>query len=226
MSGRSLADVAGRVGLPGLIYAGNHGLEIRGPGMAFVEPTAAATERRLHEVMESLQHRLSAVAGALVEPKGLTASVHYRNVAPEHRDELAAVVHQAVDTDKTHLVLSSGHAVWEIRPRVAWHKGNAMVWTIRQLGNSANRLTFFVGDDRTDEDAFASLPDGVTVKVGSPGVPTQARYLLADPDAVHSFLGWLAERVSPRMSAPFVLILIECKSHEEPRCDCSTWSPH
>ncbi len=41
VSGRSLGDVASRVGLPQLIYAGNHGLEIRGPGLVFVEPTAA-----------------------------------------------------------------------------------------------------------------------------------------------------------------------------------------
>src|SRR6516165_5006759 len=47
LSGRSLPDVAGRVGLSGLIYAGNHGLEIEGPGVSFVEPTAAAAVQPL-----------------------------------------------------------------------------------------------------------------------------------------------------------------------------------
>jgi trehalose 6-phosphate phosphatase len=196
VSGRRLTDVAARVGLANLIYAGNHGLEIRGPGLNFVEPTAAATEQRLHKVTENLRRRLSAVPGFLVEAKGLTTSVHYRNVQPEHRDELASAVREAVDADTTKLVLFTGHAIWEIRPRVSWHKGDAVVWTMQQLGIAASSLAFFLGDDRTDEDAFAALPDGITVKVGSPGTPTEARYWLPDPDAVCAFLVWLEEQLA------------------------------
>src|SRR5437667_6410247 len=40
ISGRALADLKARVGLPNLIYAGNHGLEISGPGMYYLQPTA------------------------------------------------------------------------------------------------------------------------------------------------------------------------------------------
>ena len=67
---------------------------------------------------------------------------------------------------------------------------------IRQLGDGTSRLVFYLGDDRTDEDAFASLPDGVTVKIGSPDDPTLARYRLPDPDSVHAFLEWLADRLA------------------------------
>jgi trehalose 6-phosphate phosphatase len=196
VSGRRLTDVAARVGLPDLIYAGNHGLEIRGPGLNFVEPTAAATEQRLHKVTENLRARLSDVPGVFVEAKGFTTSVHYRNVRPEHRDELARIVRESVDADATKLVLFTGHAIWEIRPRVSWHKGHALVWTMQQLGIAASSLVFFLGDDRTDEDAFAALPDGITVKVGSPGTPTEARYWLPDPDAVRAFLVWLEEQLA------------------------------
>ena len=42
VTGRSLSDISGRVGLPGLIYAGNHGLEIMAPGLEFVHEAAAA----------------------------------------------------------------------------------------------------------------------------------------------------------------------------------------
>jgi trehalose 6-phosphate phosphatase len=40
ISGRERADLQKRIGIPGLIYAGNHGLEINGHGFLFVEPTA------------------------------------------------------------------------------------------------------------------------------------------------------------------------------------------
>jgi trehalose 6-phosphate phosphatase len=198
VSGRSLADVAERVGLPDLIYAGNHGLEIRGPGLDFVEPSAAAMKRPLDEVTEQLRHQLSGVPGVLVEPKGLTTSVHYRNVPPAHREELADTVRKTVEAAKTQFALASGHAVWEIRPRVAWHKGHAMRWVIEHLRPATNRLTFFIGDDQTDEDAFSSLPESVTVKVGALGSPTRAHYWLPDHDAVHEFLEWLAERLTPQ----------------------------
>jgi trehalose 6-phosphate phosphatase len=196
VSGRAMRDVIGLVGLPGLIYAGNHGLEIEGPGIAFVEPTAAATADRLETVTAHLRTRLANVPGVLVEPKGLTASVHYRNVPDEYQDELAGVVREAASADPDRFVLTSGHKVWEIRPRVTWNKGQALAWTIRQLGETGDRLVFYLGDDRTDEDAFAALPDGITVKVGSPETPTRARYTLPDPDSVHAFLGWLANRLA------------------------------
>jgi len=72
VSGRGLRDVTDKFGLPGLFYAGNHGLEIEGPGLKFVEPTAAATVQRLKDVTDGLRTRLAGLPGALVEPKGLT----------------------------------------------------------------------------------------------------------------------------------------------------------
>jgi trehalose 6-phosphate phosphatase len=196
VSGRSLVDVASRVGLPELIYAGNHGLEIKGPGVEFVEPTASALADRLRELSGRLEALLAEIPGSLVEPKGLTTSVHYRNVAPEHADHLARIVRETVEADTTRFVLSAGHAVWEIRPPVRWHKGDALLWIIRQLEDCTSPLVFFLGDDRTDEDAFASLPDHVTVRIGSPDDPTLARFRLPDPDSVHVFLEWLADRLA------------------------------
>ena len=75
-------------------------------------------------------------------------------------------------------------------------QGGGASRALGRLGGDPPPLAFFLGDDRTDEDAFASLPDGsITVKVGHPDSPTLARYRLPDPDAVHAFLQWLAERL-------------------------------
>jgi trehalose 6-phosphate phosphatase len=197
VSGRSLMDVASRVGLPELFYAGNHGLEIRGPGLVFVEPTAAALIDRLQELTKQLEELLTDVPDALVEPKGLTTSVHYRNVPPELWDELAHVVRHVVASDPDRFVLTAGRRVWEVRPRVSWNKGRALGWVLQHLGDPAHRLVFYLGDDRTDEDAFAWLTDGVTVKVGRVPSSTHARYQLADPAAVQRFLTWLVEKRSP-----------------------------
>jgi trehalose-phosphatase len=195
VSGRSLADVTERVGLPELTYAGNHGLEIRGPGLDFVEPTAAALTAPLREHSARLEELLRDVPGVLVEPKGLTTSVHDRNVPSEFRARVEQTVRDVVARDSDRFVITPGNRVWEIRPRVSWHKGRAILWVLDQPTRQAPPLTFYVGDDRTDEDAFTSLTGGVTVNVGD-ATTTRASYTLASPAEVEQFLDWLLETLN------------------------------
>jgi trehalose-phosphatase len=190
VSGRSLDDVRRRVGIDGLIYAGNHGLEIAGGGLHFDEPRALALKADVGGAVGVLVPLLGHIDGALVEPKGQTASVHYRRVRAEDRDEVERVVRRAVPEDHPDLVVVAGKMVWEVRPRVVWNKGTAIGWIRDRLG-LAQALTFYLGDDRTDEDAFARIGPFVTARVGPPQ-PTRAGYRIADTDEVAEFLSWLA----------------------------------
>ena len=78
ISGRAVEDLYGRIRVHGLIYAGNHGLEIFGRNLLFVEPSAAARRQELERLCGELRIQLQPIEGAMVEFKGLTASVHYR----------------------------------------------------------------------------------------------------------------------------------------------------
>jgi trehalose 6-phosphate phosphatase len=52
----------------------------------------------------------------------------------------------------------------------------------------------YIGDDVTDEDAFAVLTDsGIGIVVGDETLPSNARYWLRDPDAVGVFLERLGD---------------------------------
>ena len=82
VSGRSLHDLEDKVGIPGMIYAGNHGLELSGPGLEFVHPEADGMRPILNEVFEILKKELGHLPGVVLENKGLSLSVHYR-VAPD-----------------------------------------------------------------------------------------------------------------------------------------------
>lgn len=190
ISGRSLEDVRRRVGIDGLIYAGNHGLEIRGGGLHFEEPSAVALKTDIGGAVGALSSLLRRVDGVLVEPKGLTASIHYRRVDAGDRDEVERAVRKVVPEDHPDLVVIAGKMVWEIRPRVVWNKGKAIGWIREQLG-LGQALTFYLGDDRTDEDAFAQVGRFVTARVGPPQ-PTRAGYRLADTAEVDEFLVWLS----------------------------------
>jgi trehalose-phosphatase len=82
ISGRALTDLRLRVDVAGLIYAGNHGLEISAADFSFVEPTAVARQEALRQLSERLSDRLERLPGVLVECKGLSTAVHVRRAAP------------------------------------------------------------------------------------------------------------------------------------------------
>lgn len=192
ISGRAVEDLYTRIRLDGLIYAGNHGMEIFGRNLCFVDPAAAARREPMRQLSEELAARLESVPGTQVDYKGLTTSIHYRQAAAAGIRETEEAVRAAVAAAGPGFCLNSGRKVFEIVPRTNWHKGAAVQWINRQLGNG-EVLPIYLGDDSSDEDAFSVLPDAITVKVGRPAV-TSARYRLPDPAAVHEFLAWLESR--------------------------------
>ena len=190
ISGRAIEDLYARIRLDGLIYAGNHGLEIFGRQFRFVEPVAASRREALDRLCEELTLELQPFEGAIVENKGLTASVHYRMAADADREPIERAVYAATARNGALFRVNTGRKVFEIVPRTNWHKGAAVAWINGHL-TGKELLTVYLGDDTTDEDAFAVLPDAVTIKVGN-AAATCARYRLPGPAAVHDFLLWLA----------------------------------
>jgi trehalose 6-phosphate phosphatase len=198
ISGRAVEDLYGRIRLDGLIYAGNHGLEIFGRNLRFVEPLAWSHREQLELLCEELGEELMAVPGALVEYKGLTASVHFRQAAAADVPGIRAAVEAAVARTGSLFRMTTGRKVLEIAPLTEWNKGAAARWINHQLSDKPP-LSIYVGDDTSDEEAFRALPDAITIKVGSQ-VETRARYQLPDPDAVHELLLWLAAMEPSRSS--------------------------
>ncbi len=194
ISGRAIEDLYARIRVNGLIYAGNHGREIFGRNLRFVEPLAFSQQKKLELVCEELRTSLQGLDGVNVEFKGLTATVHYRQADEACRPEVETAVLAAAADAGGALQVNSGRKVFEIAPRTGWHKGAAVRWINRNLGGDP-ALTIYLGDDTSDEDAFRVLEGDITIKVGSLPV-TNARYRLPDPTAVHQFLLWLAIRKS------------------------------
>lgn len=192
VSGRALDDVAERVALEGLFHAGNHGFEIRGPGVDRVHPRALAARPALAAIAECLRRRLVETPGALVEDKGLTLSVHYRLVPESDASAVRAAVH-ACATGVPGIRLTEGKKVIEVRPDVDWDKGAAMDFLRTTLHGDHAVPTLYIGDDRTDEDAFRMLaPDGGVLVTADPGVDTAAGAYLASTREVARFLDRLA----------------------------------
>jgi len=192
ISGRAIEDLYGRIRLENLIYAGNHGLEIFGRNLYFVDPAAFARRAHLESLCEELAADLRTIAGPIVEYKGLTASVHYRMAAETDLEAIRKTVYAAVARKGKLFRVRIGRKVFEILPPTDWHKGSAVRWIVQHLGQ-ADTLVIYLGDDISDENAFSVLPEAITIRVGAAPV-TCARYRLPDPAAVHEFLLWLVSR--------------------------------
>ena len=87
--------------------------------------------------------------------------------------------------------------VYEIRPRVGWDKGKAVVW-IRDHSDNPVPSRSSWATTMTDENAFDALDDAITVCV-HPHRPTAAKYRVESPDDVSDFLGWLARAWEKRV---------------------------
>ena len=190
VSGRAVDDLQQRTGIDGLIYVGNHGLEIEAGNTRFREPKAEALRRELKCVSLQLKHTLADIEGLEVEDKGLTLSVHFRRV---NEDLHTWVRNASLDTvaKSRSFVAREGKKVIEVRPQVEWDKGHALKWLLKEV-LPASSLPIYIGDDVTDEDAFAAIPQGITIRVGgTPEAGTAAQYVLPDVPSVGRFLDWL-----------------------------------
>jgi trehalose-phosphatase len=83
-----------------------------------------------------------------------------------------------------------GKKVYELLPDIDWNKGKAVLWLLETLGlEGRNALPVYIGDDRTDEDAFRALEKrGVAILVSEHPQVTAANYWLKNPEEVQRFL--------------------------------------
>jgi trehalose 6-phosphate phosphatase len=194
VSGRALDDVARLVDLPELYYAGNHGFEISGPHHTDIRYEPG---KRFLSAVDDVSRRIEAgidgIDGAFVENKAYSLSVHYRLAAREQVPEVEHVVDEVLAGFPT-LAKRHGKEVFEIRPRIDWDKGKAVLWLLEALQlDGPVVLPIYVGDDVTDEDAFAALKDrGIGVLVSDVPRPSLADYSLHDVGEVGQFLRMLA----------------------------------
>ncbi|MCM8775497.1 MAG: trehalose-phosphatase [Candidatus Omnitrophica bacterium] len=194
ISGRELKDVKKCVGIPEIVYAGNHGLELEDPQIKHIHPAAVEFEAFVRKLVDRLKRAYTFLPEILIEGKTFSVSVHYRQV-PEKKIELAKMIllkEIGGYLGQSQVGLTEGKKVWEIRPPVAWNKGHTVTWLfgriIAHIGERA--LPIYIGDDLTDEDAFRALKHrGITIKVvNDPREETAARYYLLSPNDAFEFL--------------------------------------
>src|SRR5215210_5411170 len=187
VSGRAPQDGAAMVGLPELIYVGNHGLERIARGTPWTHPVAAAAQPAIAAALAEIESAARAVGDVpwlLIENKGVTGTIHYR-LAPDQIAAAALLEPLArAAADRHGLRLTLGRMIFEVRPALAVNKGTAIRELAQDLGL---RGIVFFGDDVTAVDAFRALRElretgeAATLRVGVLG-PETSPAVLAEID--------------------------------------------
>jgi len=176
ISGRALADISERVMDIGVRQVfGNHGLEWSG---ATSRPRA-----QVRQWVDQLHQHLDGVPGVVIEDKAHSLSVHYRS-APDHGRALRLILPAARALPRVRVIC--GAAAVNLLPDHGANKGVALR---RALDTSGCEMAIYVGDDETDEDAFAALkPDTLlAIRVGA-AKKSHARYHLASQESIDLLL--------------------------------------
>ncbi|OGR69360.1 MAG: trehalose-phosphatase [Elusimicrobia bacterium GWC2_63_65] len=188
LSGRPLKNVRALVGLRRLYYGGNHGIEIKGPGFAWRDAGALKVRSLVAGIADAVSRKFPPASGVLVENKIYSASVHYRNLTAGSWRAFFSRMKALMAATNEALYWRGGHKVFELLPREAAHKGDA----VRKLsGHLKSSLSLAAGDDLTDEDMFAALAGrGVAVRVGRKA-GSKAGYYLAGQEEVLRLLRFI-----------------------------------
>lgn len=177
ISGRALADLRRRVEPGALHLIGSHGAEGE-----FIPPPAPADPATHRRVAVELAAIAATAPGLLVEEKPYGAALHYRAAAPDDADRAVAAALSGPGAIPG-VRVTRGHKVVEFSIADA-DKGTALRALAYRAGAAA---TVFIGDDLTDEHAFAALgPADVGVKVGED--QTVARWRIAGTAQVTDLL--------------------------------------
>lgn len=181
VSGRALADLERYVAVPDLPFSGSHGAELRlgdGTHVPLHRPL------RLDGVREQVRRFADAEEGLLVEEKPAGVALHYR-LAPHAEQPVSAFMEEVGRA--AGFVVQRGNMVVELRPPGA-DKGDAVRAFMKEPPFEGARPVF-VGDDLTDEHAFAAVAElgGAGVLVGAER-DTAACYRLSSVAAVAEWL--------------------------------------
>lgn len=206
ISGRSRDKVHDLVGLSELYYAGSHGMDIMVPVNEKLSDEFTNQQGRevnlfqpakefipmIDEVFRTFVINTKSIKGANVENHKFCASIHYRNVEEKNWSVVAQCVYDILK-EYPRLRLTHGRKVLEVRPAISWDKGKAVEFMLESLGCSQTDdvLALYIGDDRTDEDAFKILRErnlGYGILVSPNPKESNASFSLKDPSEVQQFL--------------------------------------
>jgi len=207
ISGRLAKVVRHLVGVDGVVYYGNHGLERWFKGHVEIRPEAQGYVEKTAVVIKELSPLLLPL-GVVFEDKGAGLVFHYRTLP--HREKMRETILKEISRSSAAqwFKVDQARAVIELRPPLEVSKGSV----VRELIESYHlKAAIYMGDDVSDTDAFDTIRTlshgtifqglalGVVGEETPPEVAKRADLLLRGVSEVEAFLSWLDETIPPKL---------------------------
>jgi len=201
VSGRSVLNAREMVGVEGLLYVGNHGMEFLKNNHLSMDPQVEKYLPQIKKTGKKIKEGdLSRINGLIFEDKGICYSIHYRcSHSPENvREKILNTLQK--DPECKNLNISEGRRLVELKPPVNCDKGTILHGVIDQYNL---KKIIYLGDDITDSDAFNKLKElenegkieGAGILVRSSEIPSYVKkhssFFVNDVDEVLKFFQWL-----------------------------------
>jgi trehalose 6-phosphate phosphatase len=157
ISGRSVQNAKAMVGVDGILYVGNHGMEYINDGEIFIDPEAVKYLADIKKIAEKLKNsELSKIKGLMFEDKGICICIHYRKceIQENTRKRIIDAINNSINTSE--LKLTEGRKLVELKPPISRDKGFIVEKILEKY--DLNRV-IYLGDDVTDFDAFTKLKE-------------------------------------------------------------------
>lgn len=201
ISGRSAQNARQMVGVEGLLYVGNHGMEYLKDGSLDINPEVTKYLSKIKKVGKKLKKgELSSVNGLIFEDKGICYSIHYRQTKPSENARKKILNKIYDDPECQKLEISEGRQLVELKPPISCDKGTILQNIIEEY--ELGRI-IYLGDDITDVDAFRKLKEmetqgkikAVSILVLSNEIPDYVKrnssYYINGVNDVIKFFQWL-----------------------------------
>ncbi len=201
ISGRSVLNAIKMVGVEGLLYVGNHGLEFLKNGRISMHPEIEKYLPQIQKTGQKLKNDdLSNINGLIFEDKGICYSIHYRlsNPSENVREKIINTINS--DPECRKLKISEGRQLVELKPPVSCDKGTILNNIIEEYNL---QKIIYLGDDITDADAFNKLKElendgkikGASILVLSNEIPSDVKkdsdFFVNNVNEVLKFFKWL-----------------------------------
>jgi trehalose 6-phosphate phosphatase len=203
ISGRSAKKAKAMVGVDGVVYIGNHGMEYIIGNEIFIDDEALKYLGNIKRSLEKLENgELSKINGLIFEDKGICIAIHYREceLHENTRKKILNAINDSVDASK--LKLTEGRKVVEIKPPISRDKGFIVEKILEKYDTDR---VIYLGDDVTDYDAFIKLKElekkgkirMASIIVLSKEIPDYVKnsslFYVRSVDEVQRFFKWLLE---------------------------------
>jgi len=181
VSGRHRHDLQTRIGIETLHYVGLHGAEAEGTNTRISKDAG----KILALAKRGARKQIASMRGMRIEDKGLSFAVHYRGATARVARAAKSCLLKLVAPLQHSLKVFEGAMVWEVLPNEIPGKGAAARVLLSELPKGTPAI--YIGDDGTDESAFRTLRDQITIRVGK-AKESHAKYYLRNTSEVIHFL--------------------------------------